>query len=560
MSIKISIGKKIGFVFFIFFLGLAGISAVFFINDQLRNTQIEELEEEMEELHLVHELRISLAQYVMPVNDFLIIGADPKEPENFQKLSRRVELLIASLDQQHFDDSDEDLLFSQIKKNFQQSQKIARQIFSMPNAAGNPQAGHLMEEMDSIVDEAVVLGKEFQDEAYEELKALKENIENEKKRFDRISQIGIASTVVMLIFSFFFFRHTITNPITELQKAAKEIGMGNLNYYVTIRTRDEIEDLGKAFNDMSKSLLDSEQKLIKREQMVRSALENLEKTHNDLKQTQQQLIQSEKLASIGQLAAGVAHEINNPIGFIGSNLQTLKEYINRYEDIFLIVEEIKKSIQNEKTNTSRELTEKLYQTEEDINFVFMKKDMYALLEESQRGIDRVKKIVFDLRVFSREDKDKKEYKRVEDIIDGILNIVNNEIKYKAELKKEYAQTSSVCCYPQKLGQVFMNLLINASQAMEDKGKISIKTYEEKQYVYIEISDTGKGIPLEQLNKIFDPFFTTKPVGKGTGLGLSISYEIVKRHGGEMKVQSEVGKGTTFTVMLPVLDDHAGTEA
>jgi signal transduction histidine kinase len=163
----------------------------------------------------------------------------------------------------------------------------------------------------------------------------------------------------------------------------------------------------------------------------------------------------------------------------------------------------------------------------------------------------VQKIVLDLRTFSREGSDLMEAVKVEDIIDSVLGIVQNELKYKAELKKNYGDTPLVMCSPQRIGQVFINFLINSAQAIEEKGTIEIKTYSQNGYVCIDFSDTGRGIKPEDLTKVFDPFFTTKPVGQGTGLGLSVSYEIVMKHNGDINVRSEVGRGTTFTVMLPI---------
>ena len=157
----------------------------------------------------------------------------------------------------------------------------------------------------------------------------------------------------------------------------------------------------------------------------------------------------------------------------------------------------------------------------------------------------------DLRTFAREGSDMMDLMQVEEIIDSGLSIVYNELKYKAELKKNYGATPLVYCNPQRLGQVLINLLVNAAQAIEKKGTIEIRTYTQDRHVCIDITDTGKGIEPENLKKVFDPFFTTKSVGQGTGLGLSVSYEIVKKHGGDIKVRSEVGKGTTFTVMLPI---------
>jgi len=273
----------------------------------------------------------------------------------------------------------------------------------------------------------------------------------------------------------------------------------------------------------------------------------------ELKETQKQLIQSEKLASIGQLAAGVAHEINNPIGYVSSNIQILDEYIEQYLKILHMVEHLKKAVGDNDLPKARLLSQQIGAVEKEIKFDFIIEDMGKILEESKRGIERVKRIVMDLRTFARDEQGTMEWRNIEEIMEGILRIALNEMKYKAELVKDYRPVPQIFCDGQKIGQVFLNLLVNAAYAIDSKkrGTISIQIYQQDQNACVSITDTGKGIPLEQLNKIFDPFFTTKPAGKGTGLGLNISYEIVKKYGGEMKVQSEVGKGTTFTVILPV---------
>ncbi|WP_223247261.1 ATP-binding protein [Sulfuriferula sp. AH1] len=265
-----------------------------------------------------------------------------------------------------------------------------------------------------------------------------------------------------------------------------------------------------------------------------------------LESAQGQLLQSEKMASIGQLAAGVAHEINNPIGYVYSNLSTLEKYL---EDIFRIMDdyEIAESLISDNDVLSR-----LQAAKESLDFKFLKEDLPALMNESKEGITRVKKIVQDLKDFSHSDAT--EEWRFVDILEGInstLNIVNNEIKYKAEVIKKYDLIPEVECLSSQLNQVFMNLLVNAAHAIEERGVITIRTGRVDDEVWIEVADTGIGIAQENMKRIFDPFFTTKPVGKGTGLGLSLSYGIVQKHHGRIEVQSKVGAGTAFRVCLPI---------
>jgi len=319
-----------------------------------------------------------------------------------------------------------------------------------------------------------------------------------------------------------------------------------------------VTDRHKANQELQEAKQNLEQKVEKRtlelKEINKKLKEDIERriqTEKMLRSLQGQLVQSEKMASIGHLAAGVAHEINNPIGFIGSNMQTLEEYVKNILQVYHLSKKLQESVDRDNMNESHTLSDKIRTIEKEKNFDFMVNDMNNLLEESKRGLERVKKIVMDLRIFSREDTGTMENIKVEQIIESILGIVNNEIKYKAELKKMYGETPIIRCNTQKLGQVFMNLIINASQSIIDRGEITIKTYQNNGNVCVQVEDTGMGISQEQLIKIFDPFYTTKPVGEGTGLGLSISYDIVSKHGGDILVNSELGKGTTFTVQLPV---------
>jgi PAS domain S-box-containing protein len=275
------------------------------------------------------------------------------------------------------------------------------------------------------------------------------------------------------------------------------------------------------------------------------ALEELERAYKELKASQAKVLQQEKMASIGQLAAGVAHEINNPMAFVSSNLGTLDKYVHRLTEFIQTQSEVIASLQ------ATEAIEGLNRKQKELKLDYIMEDIKGVISESLDGSERVQKIVQGLKSFARVDEAEYKYADMNECIESTLNIVWNELKYKATLKKDYGNLSLTKCYPQQMNQVFMNLLINAVHAIEKQGEIAIKTREEDGKILIAISDTGRGIPKEQLSKIFEPFFTTKEVGKGTGLGLSITYEIVQKHNGEITVESEVGKGTTFTVRIPI---------
>ena len=268
------------------------------------------------------------------------------------------------------------------------------------------------------------------------------------------------------------------------------------------------------------------------------------------KNLESQLIHSEKMASIGQLAAGVAHEINNPTGFVASNLNTLGEYT---ADVSAVLKECGRllSLCGGLDGSAGEIAEKASKLWQECDVDYILGDLGNLVKESIEGTDRIKKIVADLKDFSRTDKHEVEEIDINEAIDKTLNVAWNEIKYKAEVVKEYGDLPCITCLAGQIDQAILNILVNAAQAMKEKGTITIKTYEKDENVCVEISDTGTGIPEDIQNKIFDPFFTTKPVGKGTGLGLNITYNIIKQHNGDIAVRSKPGEGTTFTISLPV---------
>ncbi len=272
-----------------------------------------------------------------------------------------------------------------------------------------------------------------------------------------------------------------------------------------------------------------------------------------LQEAHEQLLQSEKMASIGQLAAGVAHEINNPVGFVNSNIGTLQKYVEQLLAVLAAYEHTESLLDSNALQDIRSARE-----EADIEF--LKQDVLDLVQESHQGLTRVKQIVQDLKDFSHVDGGEWKQTDLHQGLDSTLNIVNNELKYKAEVIREYGELPLTECIGSQLNQVFMNLLVNAAHAMEERGVITIRTGTEADWVWVEISDTGQGIEPEHLKRIFDPFFTTKPVGTGTGLGLSLSYGIVEKHGGRIEVDSEPGKGTTFRVWLPVRQADTAMEA
>lgn len=272
-----------------------------------------------------------------------------------------------------------------------------------------------------------------------------------------------------------------------------------------------------------------------------------------LKESQARIIQQEKMASIGQLAAGVAHEINNPIGYISSNMTSLGRYAEKLVQYIKALEQAVETLSDQTAKTE------LAEIKKKIKLDYILKDLDNLITESLEGAQRVSKIVQDLKSFSREEKKEAVLSDLNENIRSTLNIVRNEIKYVAELDLQLGAIPPLLCHPQQISQVVMNLLVNAAHAIDEKGVITLKTDFCGSYVEIIVSDTGCGISPQNIKKIFEPFFTTKDPGKGTGLGLSISLDIIRKHGGELLVSSQPGIGTTFTVRLPVDGQHAEAE-
>ena len=265
-----------------------------------------------------------------------------------------------------------------------------------------------------------------------------------------------------------------------------------------------------------------------------------------LQATQDQLLQSEKLAAIGQLSAGVAHEINNPVGFIGSNINSAKSYVDQLISMLELIKTKASSLDN-----SAEVQQVIEAVEHQYEFDYLKQDLADLFIETKEGVARIQKIVADLKGFARASDGVWEKVDLNKEIDSTLNVIWNELKYHCTIVKQYGDLPIVECLRSEVNQVIMNLLINASHAIADKGTIWIRTGADQDYCWILIEDNGKGIDPKLLHKIFDPFFTTKPVGKGTGLGLSVSYGIVEKHSGKLEVSSTPGVGTTLTLKLPI---------
>lgn len=357
---------------------------------------------------------------------------------------------------------------------------------------------------------------------------------------------------------------SITQPLRQTVTTMRRIGQddGSLRLRLPVEGNSEIAELARGFNDMLEHLEARDAELARHrhgleEEVARRTVE-LQNTNERLaaeqkatetllkkmEAAQNQLLQSEKMAAVGQLAAGVAHEINNPIGFVKSNLGTLTEYVESLLKLIDTYEHCaqESDIQPAQINAMRQA----------IDLDFLRQDVVSLLRESHEGLERVKKIVQDLKSFSHVDQAEWLEADLNAGLESALNVAQNQLKNKADIVRQYGSPPLVNCLPGQLNQVFMNLLVNAAQAIDQYGTITVRTGHEDDWVWVEIADTGSGMTLDVQNRAFEAFFTTKAVGKGTGLGLSLSYDIVvKKHGGRFDLDSTPGQGTAFRIWLPI---------
>lgn len=393
-------------------------------------------------------------------------------------------------------------------------------------------------------------------------------------RFLRIGYLMIAVLAIFYLgFLLYLYRKSralsreVAEPLGELSSMIRDIGQGN--YYqrlphFNLQELDETargvvltgQQLGQYTQALEEAKTNLETLNHELEERVQERTRELSKENEtkatliaELQQTQAQLVQSEKMASIGQLAAGVAHEINNPMAYISANIEAMGDYVN---DMISLNEAYEAALPTEDSAEKSALEQ--YKTQ--IDYDFMIGDLQALISESREGTRRVKKIIEDLREFSHTGDEKWAWADLHKGIESTLNIANNELKYKATVVKEFGELPQVQCIPSQINQVVLNLLVNAAQAIETSGTVTVRTGVDNEQVFIEVADTGNGIDPAHVSQIFNPFFTTKPVGKGTGLGLAMSYNIMEKHHGRIAVSSEPGKGTTFTLWLPIRQPDA----
>lgn len=370
----------------------------------------------------------------------------------------------------------------------------------------------------------------------------------------RVFTFGLLLCCGLFVFAYRILGRTDRKLVSTQDKLLAEISNANqinerLEQEVGERRRIE-KDLKVLNEQLEQRVAERTAELQELNAEIEASRQELARAYEDLKAKQATILHQDKMACIGLLAAGVAHDINNPIGFVASNLAELQEYMPKIRRVIDLQEKIVTQF-----CADDPLLSELEDLRERLEFDHILEDLDVLVQESLEGSERVSKIVKNLRTFSRVDDADYEAADINECLESTINITANELRYKAVVHRDYGKLPAVYCYPQQINQVFMNLLINAAQAIEEQGEVRVKTWAQDDMVMISISDTGCGIAPESMSKIFEPFFTTKEVGKGTGLGLSIIYDIISRHQGEISVESELGRGTTFTIRLPIKGEN-----
>lgn len=531
--------------------GNSWMSQQFQIRLQERSKESKEL------LNLALKLQNSLQGEMIGLRDFLLLGNRDYDMHVYQNNRTKVFNIFEKLEERNIDSVTIDYL----RQRHSLMQTITVQSLSVAYRTNyERQITQDLRAISSYQSDMVFVVEDFVERLSAENQITQAMIEKQNKLLG-VFEIVLLSIILVLIFlEFRLVFLPLIESISDLQKGVKNFSSTNLSYRLNFEhKKDEIGELAQAFNDMADRLAAAyntlEQQVKNRTQELHEKNQFLEQTLQELQQTQTQLIQSEKMSSLGQMVAGIAHEVNNPINFIYGNLKHAQEYV---EDLLNLVETYQQEYPNPKARVIDVATA--------MDLEFLQEDMPRLLNSMQVGTERIRDIVKSLRTFSRLDEAEMKEVDIHDGLESTLLILQNRLKKKPnspgiELVKNYGSVPLVECYAGQLNQVFLNLMVNAIDAMEDPSCQS-PTYQPTLtletiglpdgWVRVTVQDNGMGIPPEVQQKLFEPFFTTKAVGKGTGLGLAISYQIITdRHRGRLFCESEIGQGTRFVVEVPL---------
>lgn len=384
----------------------------------------------------------------------------------------------------------------------------------------------------------------------------------------------VPSVLLVILLAYLFLSRGMIVPLERSAAAMHQVGelIAERRYtelpqhHLKVRGRDEIAVLGHSFNELITRVVDNEGQLAQvnviLEQRVKERTAELSKALSELKSSQLQLIQSEKMASLGQMVAGVAHEINTPLGYVKNNVLMGRDITDRITGLIELACKVTESLtdgQASEAQLERELAQ-LQAQAQALRSEGVRDDLAVLFDDTIYGIEQISDMVVNLRNFSRLDEARVKDTQINECVESTLQIARNVLKNRVEVVKQLGTVPTVSCSPSQINQVLLNLINNGAQAIGDKGTLTIATTADAKFVHISVQDDGKGIPADVLPRIFDPFFTTKKVGEGTGLGLSIVYKIVQQHGGRIKVSSKPGVGTRFIISLPLQEAQTTDQA
>jgi len=581
-------GIKQGLSFSVIIFLLYGVSGISYYSLSSLNKEIEEISNNwleravtISDLNLnVSQLRVFQLEHAYTFNIVLMKQQEAQMVDLVDQINGNIdkyEKLKKKYIKKDIYSNNEEKLYDEFIESWEEYVDLSFRIFKLSRENKKEEAVKLLmgpakDVYNVSSDDLVSLVSLSKLDAFKATKRAEKTFES-TKNFVRVIVFFAVSSA--MFFTFLLIR-LITIPIKQLDNAAASVIKGNLNIWLDINSKDEIGRLAKTFLQMAQSLKEykyrteeqatkllnqqKELQLANNELTIKSLSLEEQKTEiekknseltealNNLKITQNQLIQSEKLASLGQLTAGIAHEINNPINFVLSNVSPLRR------DIYDLLELLKKYEDVIRLNEYNNYNDVIYSFKKEIDYDYLINEIENLLDGMDEGAKRTADIVKGLRNFSRMDEGVKKLSDINAGIQSTLVMLKNEIKNRIEVELVLGDIPKLLCYSGKINQALLNLLSNAKDAISGKGKIRVETKCDSDNVYISIKDNGVGMSEEVKNKIFEPFFTTKDVGKGTGLGLSITYGIIEDHKGKIEVKSEEGEGTEFFITLPILTE------